>query len=37
MIKLTKEHIENRIKKLSMNPVENEKLIKKWKRKLYKF
>jgi len=34
MIKRTVEGVENRIAKLSTNPVENEKLIKKWKRLL---
>lgn len=33
MIKI---HIENRIAKLRINPVENAKLIKKWERKLRK-
>lgn len=36
MIKRTVESVENRIAKLSTNPVENEKLIKKWKRLLRK-
>ncbi len=35
-MKHTKQHIENRIAKLKNNPVENEKIIKKWMRKLYK-
>lgn len=33
---MTKLHIENRIHKLKINPVENEKLIKKWQRALRK-
>jgi hypothetical protein len=36
MIKKTVESVENRIAKLSTNPVENEKIIKKWKRLLRK-
>jgi hypothetical protein len=36
MIKRTVESVENRITKLSTNPVENEKIIKKWKRLLRK-
>lgn len=35
-MRYTKEHIENRIKKLENNPVENENLIRKWKRILRK-
>lgn len=31
---MTKLHIENRIRKLMMNPVENARLIKKWERML---
>lgn len=34
MVPLTRLHIENRISKLSQNPVENARLIKKWKRML---
>lgn len=33
-MKLNKNHIEMRIAKLSNKPVENDKLIKKWKRYL---
>ena len=33
-MKLNKNHIEMRIAKLSTKPVENDKLIKKWKRYL---
>ena len=33
---MTKLHIENRIAKLRIDPVENAKLIKKWERKLRK-
>lgn len=36
MIKRTIESVENHIAKLSTNPVENEKIIKKWKRLLRK-
>lgn len=32
MNKVTNEHIENRIARLSQKPVENARLIKKWKR-----
>lgn len=35
-MRYTKEHIELRIKKLETNPVENENLIRKWKRLLQK-
>lgn len=33
-MKLNKNHIEMRIDKLSNKPIENDKLIKKWKRYL---
>lgn len=33
-MKLNKNHIETRIAKLKVNPVENAKLIKKWERYL---
>lgn len=36
MSKYTKLHVENRIRQLSRNPVENENLIKKWQRILRK-
>jgi hypothetical protein len=36
MIPRTVQSIENRIAKLSIHPVENEKLIKKWRRLLRK-
>lgn len=36
MIELTREHIENRIARLSQKPVENANLINKWKRILRK-
>ena len=35
-MRYTKEYIELRIKKLETNPVENENLIRKWKRLLRK-
>ncbi len=34
---LTKESITARLARLRVNPIENEKLIKKWERKLRKF
>ena len=33
---MTKLHVENRIARLKRNPVENDKLIKKWERLLRK-
>ena len=33
---MNKLHIENRIAKLSIDPVENAKIIRKWQRKLRK-
>ena len=35
-MKYSKNYIENRIKKLEVNPVENANIIKKWKRMLRK-
>lgn len=35
-IKMTKERVEGRIKSLKTNSEENEKLIRKWERKLRK-
>lgn len=37
MKKLTKDAVEARLARLKVNPIENEKLIKKWERKLRKF
>lgn len=34
MRKLTKASIEARLARLKVNPIENERLIKKWQRKL---
>lgn len=34
MKKLTKENIEARLARLKVNAIENERLIKKWERKL---